>query len=153
MVFLGYNGLFSANFQVPTLVQIFFMLHCLWTGVMGVLCTYDPTWSCITENGMFTQGKEKFQNPNVRCAWNVRGGAMFIVAAGALFLGTRETYLIAMASSIWRESYDCIEMLLCKKDGYKMVLRIWMSPIGPMPPLLSFLAMNMWAFYVILSAA
>ena len=104
----SYNGLFAADFQVPTLVQVFFVIQCLWTGVMGVLCTYDPAWSPITENGVFTRegSKEKVVHPNVRGAWNVRGGSMFLVAAGALYFGTRETYLVTMAAAIWREGYD-----------------------------------------------
>ena len=119
---------------------------------MGVLCTYDPRWSPITENGVFSRGQEKFIHPNVRGAWNVRGGSMFIVAAGALYFGTQETYLVAMAAATWREGCDCIEMMLFKKDGDKIVFRPWMSPIGPMPPLVSFLVLNIMAFYVILKA-
>mmetsp|Transcript_67107 Transcript_67107/g.148675 ORF Transcript_67107/g.148675 Transcript_67107/m.148675 type:complete len:171 (-) Transcript_67107:54-566(-) len=165
---LGYNGLFAANFQAPTLVQIFFVIHCIWTGMMGVLCTYDPSWSPITENGMFKRASEEeesedsselsgdneklFKHPNVRGAWCVRGGSMFIVAAGALYFGTWETYLIGMASAIWREGYDCTEMLLCKKGGHKMVFRPWWSALGPMPPLGLFLVMNVLAFYFILKA-
>mmetsp|Transcript_38814 Transcript_38814/g.76957 ORF Transcript_38814/g.76957 Transcript_38814/m.76957 type:complete len:157 (+) Transcript_38814:61-531(+) len=152
MNLLGYNGLFVANFRAPTLVQIFFVIHCIWTGMMGILCTYDPSWSPITENGVFTRDKEKFQHPNVRAAWCVRGGSMFIVAAGALFFGTWETYLIGMASAIWREGYDCTEMLLHKRDGHKIVFQPWMSALGPMPPLGLFLVMNVLAFYFILKA-
>jgi len=77
---------------------------------------------------------------------------MTIVAAGALFFGTKETYLIAMGAAIWREAYDCIEMLLLKKDGRKIVFQPWWSPLGPMPPLILFLALNLLAFYVILTA-
>ena len=70
---------------------------------------------------------------------------MFLVAAGALYFGTRETYLVAMAAIIWREAYDCIEMFCCMKDWHKILLRVWMSPIGPMPPLLSFNVLNVLA--------
>ena len=147
-----HNGLFAADFQVPTLVQVFFVIQCLWTGVMGVLCTYDPTWSPITENGVFKRDKETFVHPNVRGAWNVRGGSMFFVAAGALYFGTRETYIVTMAAALWREAYDCVELLLCRKDGYKIVLRVWMSPFGPQPPLVLFLLFNVLAMWAILKA-
>ena len=107
-----HNGLFDAEFQVPTLVQIFFVIQCIWTGVMGFLCTYDPAVSPINDTGVFTRkgSKEQFVHPNVRGAWSVRGGSMFLVAAGALYFGTRETYLVAMAAITWREAYDCITL-------------------------------------------
>ena len=127
------NGLFDAQIQVPTLVQVFFVIQCLWTGLMGLLCTIDPAWSPITDNGVFNRGKEKFLHPNVRGAWNVRGGSMFLVAAGALYFGTRETYVVAMAAAIWREAYDCVELCLCKKGGSKIVFNVWRSPFGPQP--------------------
>ena len=82
----SYNGLFAADFNVPTLVQAFFCIQCIWTGVMGTLITYDPTFSPINDTGVFTKkgSKEQFVHPNVRGAWSVRGGSMFLVAAGAL---------------------------------------------------------------------
>ena len=149
-----HNGLFAAEFQVPTLVQAFFVIQCIWTGVMGLLCTYDPEFSPINDTGVFTRrgSKEQFVHPNVRAAWNVRGGSMFLVAAGALYFGTRETYLVAMAAIIWREAYDCIELMRFKKDAYKVVLRVWFSPLGPMPPLLSFNILNVAALWAILTA-
>ena len=55
--------------------------------------------SPITENGVFKRGKDTFTDPNVRGAWNVRGGSMFIVTAGALFFGIRDCYLLAMAAA------------------------------------------------------
>lgn len=150
-----YNGLFAAEFQVPTLVQVFFVVQCLWTGVMGVLCTYDPAWSPITDNGVFKREgtNERVVHPNVRGAWNVRGGSMFLVSAGALYFGTRETYLVTMAAAIWRECYDCIELLWCKEDGENIVFRVWASPFGPQPPLALFLLMNAFATAAILSAS
>ena len=150
----SYNGLFPAQFQVPTLVQVFFIIQCVWTGVMGTLVTYDPTFSPINETGVFTRkgSKEQFVHPNVRGAWSVRGGSMFLVAAGALYFGTRETYLVAMAAIIWREAYDSIEMFCCMKHYHRILLRIWMSPIGPMPPLLSFNVLNVLAAVAILKA-
>ena len=205
--FQSSNGLFDAKFEAPTLVQLYFCIHCVWTGMMGVLCTYDPSFSPITENGVFTRdkplspvvtpavdagnaggsaknttakktttkkttsedpggsasegaepreeesGKETVHHPNVRGAWNVRGGSMFIVTAGALYFGTRETYLIAMAAAIWREVYDCIEMLLFKTGGKKIVFGFWFSPVGPMPPLVSFIVGNVLAFYGILMSS
>ena len=149
-----YNGFFAAAFQVPTLVQAFFVIQCVWTGCMGFLCTYDPALSPINDTGVFTRkgSKEQFVHPNVRGAWSVRGGSMFLVAAGALFFGTRETYLVAMAAIIWREAYDCVEMFCYMKDWDKILLRIWMSPIGPMPPLLSFNLLNVMAMWAILNA-
>ena len=146
------KGLFEASFECTTLVQIFMVIHCIWVGVMGTLCTIDPSWSPITENGLFTRGKEKFQCPNVRGGWNVRGGSMFIVAAGALYVGTRETYLIYLLAAIWRENYDCIELMLFRKNAYQIVFRFWKSPIGLMPPLISFLLMNVLAFWSVLKA-
>ena len=77
---------------------------------------------------------------------------MFLVAAGALYFGTRETYKVAMAAIIWREVYDCVEMMRFKKDAYKVVLRFWLSPLGPMPPLLSFNLLNGLALWAILKA-
>ena len=150
----SYNGLFAAEFLVPTLVQVFFVIQCIWTGVMGVLVTYNPNLSPINDTGVFTRpgSKEQFVHPNVRGAWSVRGGSMFLVAAGALFFGTRETYLVAMTSIIWREAYDCIEMYSCMKGWDKILLRVWMSPIGPMPPLLSFNLLNVLALWAILKA-
>jgi hypothetical protein len=57
---------------------------------------------------------------------------MFIVAAGALYFGTRETYLVAIGAAIWREGYDCVELLQCKGgDRRQIVLGIWSSPFGP----------------------
>ena len=150
------NGLFAAAFQVPTLVQVFFGIQCVWTGCMGLLVTYDPTFSPINDTGVFkrkgSRSNEEFVHPNVRGAWSVRGGSMFLVAAGALFFGTRETYLVAMAAIIWREAYDSIEMFCCMKDYHKILLRFWMSPIGPMPPLLSFNLLNVLALWAILKA-
>mmetsp|Transcript_473 Transcript_473/g.1486 ORF Transcript_473/g.1486 Transcript_473/m.1486 type:complete len:153 (+) Transcript_473:50-508(+) len=148
----SHNGLFAAEFLVPTLVQAFFVIQCIWTGCMGVLCTYDPTFSPINDVGTFKRGKETFVHPNVRGAWSVRGGSMFLVAAGALYFGTRETYLVAMAAIIWRELYDCIELSLYKKDAYKILRRVWFSPLGPMPPLLSFNLLNALALWAILKA-
>lgn len=150
----SYNGLFAAQFQVPTLVQVFFVIQCIWTGIMGLLVTYNPTFSPINDTGVFTRkgSKEQFVHPNVRGAWSVRGGSMFLVAAGALFFGTRETYLVAMAAIIWREAYDCIEMFCCMKNWDKILLRVWMSPIGPMPPLLSFNLLNALALWALLKA-
>jgi hypothetical protein len=151
---LSYNGLFAATFQVPTLVQVFFIIQCVWTGVMGLLVTYDPTFSPINDTGTFTRkgSKEQFVHPNVRGAWCVRGGSMFLVAAGALFFGTRETYLVAMAAILWREAYDTVEMYLFVKDYHKILLRVWWSPIGPMPPLASFNLCNVAAMWAILNA-
>ena len=150
----AHNGIFAAEFQVPTLVQVFFIIQCIWTGVLGLLITYDPTFSPINDTGVFTRkgSKEQFVNPNVRGAWSVRGGSMFLVAAGALFFGTRETYLLAMAAILWREAYDSVEMFCCMKDSHKILLRIWWSPIGPMPPLLSFNVLNVFAIWAILKA-
>ena len=150
----SYNGLVAAQFQVPTLVQVFFVIQCVWTGIMGLLVTYDPALSPINDTGVFTRkgSKEQFVHPNVRGAWCVRGGSMFLVAAGALYFGTRETYLVAMAAIIWREAYDSIEMFCCMKDWHKILLRVWMSPIGPMPPLLSFNVLNVLAAWAILRA-
>ena len=156
----AYNGLFAAAFQVPTLVQVFFCIQCIWTGVMGTLITYDPTFSPINDVGVFTRkgapsrGKavEKFLHPNVRGAWSVRGGSMFLVAAGALFFGTRETYLTALAAICWREVYDCIEMYRFMKNWDKILLKVWWSPIGPMPPLLSFNLLNALAVWAIVKA-
>jgi len=122
---------------------------------MGILCTYDPTFSsCISDTGVFKRegSKEKFEHPNVRGAWSVRGGSMFLVAAGALSFGTRETYLVAMAAIIWREIYDCVDLMRFKKDAYKVVLRVWFSPLGPMPPLLSFNVLNVLALWAIVKA-
>ena len=150
----AYNGLFAASFQVPTLVQLFFCIQLIWTGVMGCLITYDPSFSPINDTGVYTKkgSKEQFVHPNVRGAWCVRGGSMFLVAAGALYFGTRETYLVAMAAIIWREAYDSIEMFCCMKAYHKILLRIWMSPIGPMPPLLSFNVLNVLAAVAIIKA-
>merc|ERR1712151_681350 len=109
---------------------------------MGVLCTLDPSWSPITENGEFKKiSKDKqdtytVTHPNVRGCWIVRGGSMFIVTAGALLAGTRESYIIAMAAATWREGYDCIDLLKYSRDGKKIVLKCWKSPLGPQPPLL-----------------
>ena len=152
----SYNGLFAAQFRCPSLVQVFFVIQCLWTGIMGVLCTYDPALSCsISDTGVFRRDgspKEKFVHPNVRGAWSVRGGSMTLVAAGALYFGTRETYLVALAAIIWREVYDCIDLLRYKKDGAKVVLHMWWSPLGPMPPLLSFNVLNFLAMWTVLNA-
>ena len=149
-----YNGFFAAAFQVPTLVQAFFVIQCVWTGCMGFLCTYDPALSPINDTGVFTRkgSKEQFVHPNVRGAWSVRGGSMFLVSAGALYFGTRETYLVAMSAIIWREVYDCIELMRFKTDAYKIVLRVWWSPLGPLPPLLSFNLLNALALWAILKA-
>mmetsp|Transcript_55534 Transcript_55534/g.152756 ORF Transcript_55534/g.152756 Transcript_55534/m.152756 type:complete len:180 (-) Transcript_55534:392-931(-) len=170
-------GLFDADFQVHTIVQIFFIIQCIWTGSMGVLCTYNPDFaSCngvLSETGVFKRiswkpppmwyqppastvqpndgSSEEFVNPNVRAAWNVRGGSMTLVVAGALYFGTRETYIVAMMAILWREAYDTVEMFRYKKDYHKILLRIWWTPIGPMPPLLSFNLCNalaMWAIAV-----
>ena len=77
---------------------------------------------------------------------------MFLVAAGALYFGTRETYLVALAAIIWREAYDCTELLRYKTDAYKIVLQLWWSPLGPMPPLLSFNLLNVVAMWAVLKA-
>merc|ERR1712054_329906 len=47
------NGIFDADFACPTLVQVFFIIQCIWTGCMGVLVTYDPDFSPINANGVF----------------------------------------------------------------------------------------------------
>ena len=150
----SHNGLFAAEFQVHTLVQVFFVIQCIWTGVMGLLVSYDPTLSPINDTGVFMRkgSREQFVHPNVRGAWSVRGGSMFLVAAGALYFGTRETYLVAMAAIIWREAYDSVEMFCCMKEWDKILLRVWWSPIGPMPPLLSFNLLNVLAVSAILRA-
>ena len=162
-------GLFPADFEVHTFVQIFFVIQCIWTGVMGFLCTYDPVFSsCLSETGVFkriswtqagshcaTTGhvkEELFVHPNIRSAWSVRGGSMTFVVAGALYCGTRETYTVAMAAILWREAYDCIDLFLYKKDAYKILFRFWWSPIGPMPPLASFNLCNVLAIVAVLIA-
>ena len=106
------------------------MLWCVLTNPRG---NHWLNRSPITDNGVFKRegSKEKFVHPNVRGGWNVRGGSMFLVTAGALYFGTRETYLVAMAAAIWREGYDCVELLCLKKDGYKIALNVWSSPFGP----------------------
>ena len=47
---------------------------------------------------------------------------MFLVAAGALHFGTRETHLTARAAICWREGYDCVEMCRHEKDWDKIPL-------------------------------
>ena len=91
-------------------------------------------------------------HPNVRGAWSVRGGSMFLVAAGALYFGTRETYLVAMAASLGREAYDSIELQLYKTDADKGLRRVWVSPSGPRPPLWSFNVLNLLALWAIRKA-
>ena len=163
--FPAHNGLFPAQFQVPTLVQAFFVVQCLWTGIMGALVSYDPTNSPINDTGVFARkgkkgadGKQRFVHPNVRSAWSVRGGSMFLVACGALFFGTRETYLVALAAIAWREAYDCIELYCCSSGGPAwernrgILFGFWMSPIGPMPPLVSFNVLNILATWAVLRA-
>jgi len=236
-------GIFPAQFQINTLVQIFFVIQCIWTGVMGVLVTIDPYFSPINDVGVFVrkpgtkknnkgskfflsllcakndeglaessasgqQGKmnaaqmemskddveefvyphqndeglaessvsgqqgngvqvtpahasqmetseddvEEFVHPNARGAWNVRGGSMFAVTCGALVAGTRETYVVAMVAILWREAYDCVEMYVFSPNWKKVLLYPWMSPIGLMPPLLSFNICNILAMYAILVA-
>ena len=100
---------------------------------MGMLVTYDPTFSPINETGTFTRkgSKEQFVHPNVRGAWCVRGGSMCRGAAGALFFGTRETYLVAMAAILWREAYDTVEMYLFVKD-YRGLCYKWVK-VFPSP--------------------
>ena len=49
------NGIFAATFQCPTLVHFFFIIQCIWTGVMGLIVTYDPTKSPINDTGSFTK--------------------------------------------------------------------------------------------------
>ena len=167
-------GIFPAEFQIHTFVQIFLVIQCLWTGIMGCLCTYNPAFSaCISETGVFKRiswtqpptlrakttvhqinegSDEEFVHPNVRASWSVRGGSMTLVQAGALFFGTRETYIVAMAAIIWREVYDTIDIFRYKKDAYKILFRFWWSPIGPMPPLASFNVFNGLAMFAILVA-
>ena len=209
-------GLFAADFEVHTFVQIFLVIECVWTGVMGFLCTYDPVFSsCLSETGVFkriswtqapslwscrqkdavpadshcsttddvvevhkndvvidiakpccddvvpfdshcaTAGdvkEELFVHPNIRSAWSVRGGSMTFVQAGALYFGTRETYIVAMAAILWREAYDCIDLFVYKKDAYKILFQFWWSPIGPMPPLASFNLCNVLAMVAVLIA-
>ena len=84
----AYNGLFAASFQVPTLVQLFFCIQLIWTGVMGCLITYDPTFS--PSDGVYTKVKGAVCTPTWRCLVR-QGGSMFLVAAGALFFGTRDS--------------------------------------------------------------
>ena len=64
-----------------------------------------------------------------------------------------QTYIIAMAAILWREAYDTLEMYLYMKDYQKILLRPWMSPIGPMPPLASFNVCNIAAMVAVLVAA
>ena len=52
---LSTNGLFAATFQCPTLVQVFFCVQCIWTGVMGTLITYEPALSPINDTGTFVR--------------------------------------------------------------------------------------------------
>ena len=59
---------------------------------------------------------------------------------------------MAMAAIIWREAYDSTELQLYKKDAYKILRRVWFSPIGPMPPLWSFNVLNLLALWAILKA-
>ena len=99
-----------------------------------------------------TGDAEEFVHPNVRSAWSVRGGSMTLVQAGALYFGTRETYIMAMAAILWREMYDCIDLFRYKKDAHKILFRVWWSPIGPMPPLASFNLCNVAAMVAVLIA-
>ncbi|KAK7232497.1 hypothetical protein SO694_00032391 [Aureococcus anophagefferens] len=91
----AHNGLFAAGFECPTLARAGVRRRRARTNARSA-------WSPITENGLFTRGKEKFAHPNVRGGWNVRGGSMFLCAAGALYHGTRETYETYLAAAIWR---------------------------------------------------
>lgn len=47
-------GLFPADFAIHTFVQIFLVIECMWTGVMGLVCTYNPAFAaCLSETGVF----------------------------------------------------------------------------------------------------
>ena len=57
-----------------------------------------------------------------------------------------------MAAILWREAYDSCEMFLYMKDYQKILLRPWMAPIGPMPPLILFNVCNVAAMWAVLAA-
>jgi hypothetical protein len=147
-------GFINADFEVNAFVQVYFIINCLWTGVMGLLCTYNPKLSPITENGTMTRKEdgEVFEDPNVRAGWNVRGGSMFFVFFLALVFGKRECYLVALAAGLWREGYDIIELLLCRKEGWRLVFVGFWSAVGPIPPLALFEVLNIVCFVLVLTA-
>jgi len=35
-----------------------------------------------------------------------------------------------MAAAVWREGFDCIDLLKYSRDGKKIVLNFWKSPLG-----------------------
>mmetsp|Transcript_58318 Transcript_58318/g.106660 ORF Transcript_58318/g.106660 Transcript_58318/m.106660 type:complete len:153 (-) Transcript_58318:68-526(-) len=151
-------GFIAADFEVHWFVQVYFIINCLWTGGMGALCTYNPKLSPITENGTMVRNKvtesgmeeEVFEDPNVRAGWNVRGGSMFLVFLLALVYGKKECYMVALAAALWREGYDCIELTLCRKEGWKFVFRGFWSAVGPIPPLALFEVLNIVCFALVL---
>ena len=122
---------------------------------MGLLCTYNPKLSPITENGSFVKKDDpskEFEDPNVRAGWNVRGGSMFLVYLLALVFGKRECYIVALAAGIWREAYDCVELFFFRKDGWRLVFIGFWSAVGPIPPLALFEALNIVCFALVLIA-
>ena len=123
---------------------------------MGILCTYKPKLSPITENGsMVRKGDPKgevLEDPNVRSGWNVRGGSMFLVFFLAIVYGKKECYIVALAAALWREGYDCIELSLLRKGGWKLVLCGFWSAVGPIPPLILFEICNIVCFILVITA-
>mmetsp|Transcript_1315 Transcript_1315/g.1994 ORF Transcript_1315/g.1994 Transcript_1315/m.1994 type:complete len:150 (+) Transcript_1315:228-677(+) len=148
-------GFIAADFDVNSSVQVFFIINCIWTGVMGALCTWNPKFSPITENGTMVRKDRKdevFEDPNVRAGWSVRGGSMFLVYLLALVFGKRECYIVALAAGLWREGYDCVELLLCRKDGWRLVFIGFWSALGPIPPLALFEVLNIVCFVLVYTA-
>lgn len=149
-------GFIDTDFDCHAFVQVYFIINCLWTGFMGTLCTLKPSLSPITENGTMVRkddpNGEVLQDPNVRGAWNVRGGSMFLVFLLALVFGKKECYFVALAAALWREGYDCIELPLTRKDGWRLVFVGFWSAVGPIPPLILFELLNIVCFILVVTA-
>jgi hypothetical protein len=162
------SQLFPASFQVPGAVQFWYtfqMAIAMSMGMMGLFYPNSPAmtlggyWEYIGEDPTARKStaseKKVVLAPNVR-SWGLRNAIPGLVTLMAFYFGTRDTYLIMAACSLWREVFDIVVCFL-EGDTNKLfyptkVKKGQFPPLEFMPPYILMLAGNVACLYAVLTA-
>lgn len=162
--------LFPASFSTHWAVQFWYTFQGTVAGTMGMMAFFYPNSPAIAIGGYWKYIGESPQDetkkelgpkaqvmlaPNAR-AWGLRNAFAFVVNALALYYGTKETYVIMAAVSVWREVFDILEAFIENDTG-----KVWFPtkvpagkfpPLGFFPPFAFLLLADLAALYVTLIA-
>jgi hypothetical protein len=162
------SQLFPAAFQVPGAVQFWYTLQmaiAMSMGMMGLFYPNTPAttlggyWEYIGEDPTASKStaseKKVVLAPNVR-GWGLRNAIPGLVNLMAFYFGTKDTYLIMVACSLWREVFDIVEGFL-EGDTDKLFYPIKVKegkfpPLESYPPYFLLLAGNVACLYAVLTA-